>query len=94
MYCILPLVLSLGFPQCPLLYKQASMCTVVLVLYNNIPVSDFTHSYLKCYLKIIILECDLMRVFECAITVGLAVLCICTTACYCIVLYSLSFCVI
>lgn len=70
--CTLLLVLFLGSPRCIILYKLASVCTVVLVVYNNIPVSDFTHSYLKRYLKIIIWKCYLMSVFECAVRVSVS----------------------
>lgn len=54
------LTFSLVFPSVFFLYKLAGVCTVVFVVYNNIPVPDFTHSYVKCYLKIIIWKCYLM----------------------------------
>lgn len=74
LYCTVLFVLFLGFPQC-LFSIQASwcVCIVVLVVYNNIPVPDFTHSYVKCYLKIIIWKCYLMRVLECVVTVNVSV---------------------
>lgn len=61
-----------------------SVCTVVLVVNNNIPVSDFTHSYVKCYLKIIMWKCYLMRVLN----VSLQWACLCACMYHCLLLYS------
>lgn len=72
-------------------------CSTCGVAYNNILVSDSPHSYVKCYLKIIIWKCYLMRVFEsvwmCPYSECVCVR-VCIIACYRTVVYSLSLCVI
>lgn len=70
----------LVFPNVLFLHKLATVCTVVLVAYNNIPVSYFYPQlqYLKFYLEIIIWKCYLVREFQCVVTVSVSV-CMCVS---------------
>ena len=80
--------------HCLLLYKPLSMGTLVFVVYNIIPVSVFTHSYLKRYLKIIIWKRYLVGALECAVCSVHVRVRARTAACYRTVVYSLSLCAI